>query len=619
LRLYFGQTTKEVDPVKKIVLRSLALAALALTGSSFAQVSDDDSASPRATDAKINFDPLQDNFAYNRVIVYFAQGRSAGTTEVMASMASDVRKQTGADLSFVREIATGGYLFEFTPGAASVKGAVSEVDDSKTADVMRAIAARGDVSSVEPDAIMTAFATPNDTSYNSQWHYFEATGGLNLPLAWDKSTGTGVTVAVLDTGIASHSDLNANVVAGYDFISSSATARDGNGRDSNPADEGDWSAANECGSGSPASGSSWHGTHVAGTIAAVTNNSKGVAGVAYGAKVSPVRVLGKCGGSISDIADAIIWASGGTVSGAPANANVAKVINMSLGGGGSCGTTTQNAINGAVSRGTVVIVAAGNSNTNASGFNPANCSNVVTVAATNRAGGRAFYSNFGANVDVAAPGGELSASGSSNGVLSTLNASTTSPGAESYAYYQGTSMATPHVAGVAALILSKGAQTPANLETLLKNNTRAFPATCSSCGTGIVDANKVLSALTGGGGGGGTGASFFENQNDVAITDLATVSSSITVSGRTGNASSALQVGVTILHTYRGDLQIDLIAPNGTAYRLKNTSTSDSADNVIGTYTVDASAVAANGTWRLQVRDAYSGDTGRIDKWSLQF
>lgn len=607
--------------MKKIVLRSLALAALALTGTSFAQVGDDAVTALLPGSEKINFDPLQDNVAYNRVIVYFAEGRSAGTTDVMASMASEVRKQTGAELSFVREIATGGFLFEFAPGVAGEKGAVAVVDDAKTSAVMRAIAARADVSSVEPDAIMVAFATPNDTSYNSQWHYFEATGGLNLPLAWDKSTGTGVTVAVLDTGIASHSDLNANIVAGYDFISSSATARDGNGRDSNPADEGDWWTNGECGPPPvPASqGSSWHGTHVAGTIAAVTNNSKGVAGVAYGAKVSPIRVLGKCGGSISDIADAIIWASGGTVSGVPANTNVAKVINMSLGGGGSCGTTTQNAINGAVSRGTVVIVAAGNSNTNASGFNPANCSNVVTVAATNRAGGRAYYSNYGANVDVAAPGGELTSSGSSNGVLSTLNSGSTTPSTESYSYYQGTSMATPHVAGVAALILSKGTQTPANMETLLRNNTRAFPATCSSCGTGIVDANKVLTALAGGGGGGGTGASFFENQNDVAITDLATVSSTIAVSGRTGNASSALKVNVTILHTYRGDLQIDLIAPNGTAFRLKNTSTSDSADNVIATYTVNASAVAANGNWRLQVRDAYSGDTGRIDKWSLQF
>jgi serine protease len=350
---------------------------------------------------------------------------------------------------------------------------------------------------------------------------------------------------------------------------------------------------------------------------AVSNNAKGVAGVAFNAKVSPLRALGRCGGSIADIADAINWASGGSVSGVPVNSNVAKVINMSLGGEGACGTTTQTAINSATSRGTVVIVAAGNSTLDASGFNPANCNNVVTVAATNRAGGRAFYSNFGANVDVAAPGGELSQSTSSNGVWSTLNAGSSTPGAESYAFYQGTSMATPHVAGVAALILSKGGKTPAEVETLLKANTRAFPASCSGCGAGIVDANKVLTAVVGGGGGGGA-TSFFENQADFAITDFATVTSPISVS-RAGNAPAALAVNVTIFHSYRGDVQLDLIAPNGTSFRLKNTSTSDSADNIIATYTVNASAIAATGSWKLQVKDLASGDTGTLDKWSLQF
>ncbi|KAG0750931.1 hypothetical protein G6F24_014800 [Rhizopus arrhizus] len=163
-------------------------------------------------------------------------------------------------------------------------------------------------------------------------------------------------------------------------------ARDGGGRDSNPNDEGDWYGANECGPGIPASNSSWHGTHVAGTVAAVTNNSTGVAGTAFNAKVVPVRVLGKCGGYTSDIADAIVWASGGTVSGVPANANPAEVINLSLGGGGSCSATYQNAINGAVGRGTTVVVAAGNSNTNVSSSVPANCANVIAVAATTSAG-----------------------------------------------------------------------------------------------------------------------------------------------------------------------------------------------------------------------------------------
>ena len=290
---------------------------------------------------------------------------------------------------------------------------------------------------------------------------------------------------------------------------------------------------------------------------------------------------------------------------------------MSLGGGGACGTTYQNAITGAFNRGSVVIVAAGNSNQDASNARPANCSNVVTVAATNRSGGRASYSNFGTVVDVAAPGGQLSSTSSTGGVYSQLNSGTQAPSAESYAYYQGTSMATPHVAGVAALILSKGSKTPAEIETLLKNNTRAVPATCSQCGTGIVDAAKTIAALTGTPP--PTGGSFFENTADFAINDNSTVLSPISVTGRTGNASAALKVNVTIFHSYRGDVQLDLIAPNGTTYRLKNTSSSDSADNIIATYTVNASAVVANGSWKLQVKDLFSGDVGTLDKWSLQF
>src|SRR5690606_6649270 len=145
---------------------------------------------------------------------------------------------------------------------------------------------------------------------------FETAGGQRQASAWDISTGSGVRVAVLDTGIAPHSDLTGQTVGGYDFISTAANARDGGGRDSNPNDEGDWFNSTECSTGY-ASNSSWHGTHVTGTIAAATNNAKGIAGVAYGAKVVPVRVLGRCGGSTADIVDAMVWASGGSVSGVP--------------------------------------------------------------------------------------------------------------------------------------------------------------------------------------------------------------------------------------------------------------------------------------------------------------
>jgi serine protease len=349
----------------------------------------------------------------------------------------------------------------------------------------------------EEDRIMHALFTPNDTRYNEQWQYFETTAGLRLPAAWDLSTGSGVVVAVIDTGYRPHADLVANIVGGYDFISDTSVSVDGDGRDSDAKDPGDWYSTGQCGVGTGSSNSSWHGTHVAGTIAAVTNNANGVAGVAYNAKILPARVLGKCGGYTSDIADAITWASGGTVSGVPANPNVAKVLSLSLGGSGACDATTQAAINGARSRGSVFIVAAGNENQNASNSSPANCTGAIVVAAVGRTGGKASYSNYGTIVDVAAPGGDQTSATDPNGILSTLNAGTQGPGADSYAFYQGTSMATPHVSGVAALMIAKTPGiTPDQVEATLKSTARPFPATCSQCGAGIVDANAALGGVT---------------------------------------------------------------------------------------------------------------------------
>ncbi|TFW29745.1 peptidase S8 [Massilia arenosa] len=344
----------------------------------------------------------------------------------------------------------------------------------------------------EPDRIMTKQSTPTDPYYTSQWHYFEPTGGINAPAAWDKSTGAGVVVAVIDTGYRPHADLAGQILPGYDFITSTKIANDGTARDSDASDPGDYTLAGECSAGSPAAddNSSWHGTHVAGTIAAKTNNGVGVAGVAYNARILPVRVLGKCGGYTSDIADGMIWASGGTVTNVPANPNKARVLNLSLGGSGACDITTQNAINSARSRGTVVVVAAGNSNVDAVNSNPANCAGVITVAATNRSGGKASYSNYGNVVTVAAPGGDTGGY-----ILSTWNAGTRGPGADNYGYMAGTSMATPHVAGVVALMLSVNpALTPDEVAAKLKSTARPFPASCVGCGAGIVNAAAAVNA-----------------------------------------------------------------------------------------------------------------------------
>ncbi|MCS0633620.1 S8 family peptidase [Telluria mixta] len=384
---------------------------------------------------------------------------------------------------------------------ATANGAnVLQLNRTMSLDEARQLAAElksrdANVEYAEPDRIMVPLATPTDPSYTQQWDLYEATGGINAPAAWDKSTGAGINVAVIDTGYRPHADLSGQILQGYDFISTTTIANDGSGRDTDASDPGDWAPAGSCGTGIPAAdkASSWHGTHVAGTIAAKTNNGLGVAGIAYNAKIVPARVLGRCGGYTSDIADAMVWASGGTVTGVPANANKARVLNLSLGGTGACDTTTQNAINSARSRGAVVVVAAGNSNTNAINSNPANCSGVITVAATNRAGGKASYSNYGTNVTISAPGGDNGA-----GILSTLNSGTTTPASDNYAYYMGTSMATPHVAGVVALMLSANPNlTPDDVAAKLKSTARAFPAACSGCGAGIINAAAAVNAALG--------------------------------------------------------------------------------------------------------------------------
>jgi serine protease len=518
-------------------------------------------------------------------------------------------QQFGATLRALRATSTGADVLQLSRHMS--------LDEAKQ--LAAELAARDpEVEYAEPDRIMVPLATASDPMYSQQWDLFEAKGGINLPAAWDKSTGSGINVAVIDTGYRPHADLSGQILQGYDFIASSTIANDGSGRDSDASDPGDWAPAGSCAAGVPASdqGSSWHGTHVAGTIAARTNNGAGVAGIAYNAKIVPARVLGRCGGYTSDIADAMIWASGGSVTGVPANANKARVLNLSLGGSGSCDTTTQNAINSARSRGAVVVVAAGNSNVNAANASPANCAGVITVAAVGRTGGKASYSNYGTVVDVAAPGGD-----SGGAILSTLNSGTSTPASDSYAYYNGTSMATPHVAGVAALMLAVNPNlTPDEVEAKLKSTARAFPAACSGCGTGIIDAAAAVNAAL------STAVVVVPAQNEVESNNYLSAANKVTASGTvvTGSVSASsdndyyvvqVPAGKTLTATLTvasGASDYDLYAYSSAGSQLASSTNGAGFSDAVSV----ANATTATSARYVRVR-YHSGSVGT--KYTLKF
>eukprot|EP00667_Euglena_gracilis_P000954 EG_transcript_953 len=343
----------------------------------------------------------------------------------------------------------------------------------------------------EEDIKVYPYKVPNDPSWAQQWFSKGNTAapyGMNLPDAWNISTGSGsMVVAVVDTGVLQHQDLPA-LLPGYDMIGDVANANDGDGRDPNATDPGD--------SVTTARASSWHGTFCTGIIGAVGNNSVGVAGVNWNVRILPVRVLGINGGTFSDALDGIRWAAGLNVTGVPPNPNKARVISVSLGGTGQCSASMQAQIDQVVATGAVIVVAAGNENDDARNHIPASCANVITVAAHGPTGARASYSNFGPRVDIMAPGGDIQTSWS-QGILSTTNTGSNGPAADSYAWEQGTSFATPHVAGLAALMLTVNPSlAPATVTQILKRTARAFvDAECQGgkgCGAGLADAAAAV-------------------------------------------------------------------------------------------------------------------------------
>lgn len=334
-------------------------------------------------------------------------------------------------------------------------------------DTIRRLRRDPDVVYAEPNFIRKPFVEPNDTHFSKQWHYEL----INLPQAWDVTQGSDdVIVAVIDTGVLfDHPDLDGRLVDGFDFISNQTTAGDGNGIDPDATDVGDDPNASE----NPArASSSFHGTHVAGTIGAKTNNGAGVAGVTWATRIMPLRVLGRGGGTDADIAQAILYAAGlpnssGTTPQERSNIPRADIINMSLGAAGPS-QTMQDAITQARNQGVIVVAAAGNENTSAL-TSPAGLEGVISVSAVDLNARKAPYSNFGPRIDVAAPGGnttaDLNRDDFPDGILSTLG---NDEGDFTFRFYQGTSMATPHVAGVLALMLAVNDQlNPDDIDQLL--------------------------------------------------------------------------------------------------------------------------------------------------------
>ena len=376
------------------------------------------------------------------------------------------------------------------PGPALMQGQTVTPEKAETIRMIKALRRRADITDADPNYIVRPWLEPSDQYYPLQWHY----PMINLPQAWNVTTGSDdVVVAVIDTGaILTHPDLQGKLLQGYDFIRDPANAGDGDGIDSDPSDPGDNS--------NPSGSSSFHGTHVAGTIGAATNNVSGVSGVTWASSIMPLRALGLFGGTSYDIAQAVRYAAGLDNDSGTVPVQKADVINLSLGGSGFS-QIQQDLFTEVRNEGVIVVASAGNENTGVPGY-PASYEGVVSVGAVNIQKEKAAYSNYGARLDVVAPGGDssdINGDGYPDLVLSTGGDNSSGVLEETFTFLGGTSMASPHVAGVAALMKALNPDlTPPMFDNLLATGqlTNDLGATGRDdfYGHGLIDAHKAVVA-----------------------------------------------------------------------------------------------------------------------------
>ncbi len=468
--------------------------------------------------------------------------------------------------------------FVNTPGGLPDGGVVTPEQRLKVATLneVKRLGKRPDVERVEPNGIRRTLRTPNDQFYRLQWHY----NSINLPLAWDISIGSAeVIVAVVDTGVLlNHPDLDGQLVPGYDFISSASRARDGNGIDNNPNDEGDRAYGGS---------SSFHGTHVAGTVAAESDNGIGVAGVAWNTRIMPMRALGVDGGTTFDVLQAIRFAAGLANDSGTVPARRADIINLSLGSTFSS-QTEQDTINQARAAGVIIVAAAGNESTTAPSY-PAAYNGVVSVSATTITNSLASYSNRGSSIDVAAPGGnattDINGDGIGDGVVSTMgNDGNSGPVQLGWDILNGTSMAAPHVAGVAALMKAVHQNlTPAQFDAALQagelTDDLGTVGRDDLFGHGLINAQKALARATGLAAGQGT---------DPGAVLSATV-------GTLNFGSTSTSLPLTLLNIGTGSIQITSITPSEPWLVVGNNGVPASG---IGTYAIGVNRSGlADGTY----------------------